>query len=135
MDEVYYCVRYYCAKQQWREEQEDHIPLQCCSDSVGRTFALHFVDRDSILGRVCFGFFIPLKYFSLNWRRHHYWWRATNFDQNSALMVIELWGFFKVQHLLWHGSNVYNGHLRGPVTLAPIAERLAVELSLPVLFT
>ena len=27
---------------------------------------------------------------------------------------------------------VYTGHLRGPVTLTPIAERLAVELSLPV---
>ena len=29
-------------------------------------------------------------------------------------------------------SSVYNGHLRGPVTLTPIAERLAVELSLSV---
>ena len=28
---------------------------------------------------------------------------------------------------------VYNGHLRGPVTLTPIAERFAMELSLPVL--
>ena len=36
-------------------------------------------------------------------------------------------------HLLWHGASVYNGHLRGPVTLIPIAERLAVELLLPVL--
>ena len=27
-------------------------------------------------------------------------------------------------------ASVYNGHLRGPVTLAPIAEHLAVELSL-----
>ena len=27
------------------------------------------------------------------------------------------------------------GHLRGPVTLTPIAERLAVELSLPVFMT
>ena len=34
--------------------------------------------------------------------------------------------------LLWHGGSVYNGHLRGPVTLTPCAERLAVELSLPV---
>ena len=32
------------------------------------------------------------------------------------------------------GIRLYNGHLREPVTLAPIAERLAVELSLPVLF-
>ena len=29
----------------------------------------------------------------------------------------------------------YNDHLRGPVTLATIAERLAVELSLPVFTT
>ena len=27
---------------------------------------------------------------------------------------------------------VYNGHLRGPVTLTPVAERLAVEMSLSV---
>ena len=36
-----------------------------------------------------------------------------------SCMVIELWGFFKVPHLLWHGPSVYNLHLRGPVTLAP----------------
>ena len=29
--------------------------------------------------------------------------------------------------------TVYNGHFRGLVTLTPIAERLAMELSLPVL--
>ena len=29
-------------------------------------------------------------------------------------------------------ASVFNGHLRGPVTHAPIAERLAVELLLPV---
>ena len=34
-------------------------------------------------------------------------------------------------------ASVYinNGRLRGPVTLTPVAERLAVELSLPVLMT
>ena len=31
------------------------------------------------------------------------------------------------------GSSIYNGHLRGPLTLTLLAERLAVELSLPVL--
>ena len=36
-------------------------------------------------------------------------------------------------HLLRHGAFVYIGHLRGPVTLTPISERLAVDLSLPVL--
>ena len=30
-------------------------------------------------------------------------------------------------HLLQQGPTVYNGHLRGPVTLTPVAERLAVE--------
>ena len=37
-----------------------------------------------------------------------------------------------VPHPLWQGASVYSGHLRGPVTLSPIAERLAGELSLPV---
>ena len=37
---------------------------------------------------------------------------------------------------MWRNSlctYVYNDHLRGPVALTPIAERLAVEVSLPVL--
>ena len=40
-----------------------------------------------------------------------------------------------VPHRLWHGSSVYYGLLRGPMTLTPVAKRLAVELSLPVLTT
>ena len=28
---------------------------------------------------VCLEFFVPLENFSLKWRRHHSWWRATNF--------------------------------------------------------
>ena len=32
--------------------------------------------------------------------------------------------------LLWHRASVYNSQLRGPNTLTPVAERLAVELSL-----
>ena len=38
-------------------------------------------------------------------------------------------------HPLRHRPTVYNGHLRGPVTLTPNAERLAVELSVPVFTT
>ena len=38
-------------------------------------------------------------------------------------------------HLTRHGTSAHKSHLRGPVTLAPIAERLAVELSLPVFTT
>ena len=75
---------------------------------------------------------VPLENFSLIWRCHHYWWRAANFDLCSTRTAIEQWGFFSVSHLLWHGTSVYNVHLRGPVTLATIAERLAVELSLRV---
>ena len=68
------------------------------------------------------------------WRCHHCRWRAANFDLCSALSI-EQWGFFNVPHPLQHGPTVYNGHLRGPVTLTPVAERLAVKLSLPVLTT
>ena len=50
----------------------------------------------------------------------------------SALMAIEHWGFFSVPHLK---CTVYNYHLREPVILTPIAERLAVDLSLPVFTT
>ena len=59
-------------------------------------------------------------------------WRAANFDLCSASWLLK---FFSVSQLLWHGASVYNGHIRGHVTLTPIAERLAVELSLPVFTT
>ena len=80
-------------------------------------------------------FIVPLENFSFIWRRHHYRWKAANFDLCSALMAIVQWGFFSLPHLLCHGASVYNGHLRGPVTLTHIAERLAIELSLPVFTT
>ena len=84
---------------------------------------------------VCLWFFVPLNIFTLKWRLHNYWWRAANFDLCSALMAIEQWGFLSVPHLLWHRASVYNGHLGGPLTLIHIAERLSVELSLPVFTT
>ena len=82
--------------------------------------------------RVCLGVFNPLENFSLIWR-----WRTANFDICSAPMAIdhEQWEFLSLPHLLWHGASFYNGYLRGPVTLTPIAERLTVELSLPVFMT
>ena len=63
---------------------------------------------------------------------HHWRWRAANFDLCSVLMAIEQWGFFSVLHPLFTGHPFKSGPLREPVTFAPIAERLAVELSLPV---
>ena len=82
---------------------------------------------------VCLEFFVPLKNF------HSFgdtpiageW--VQKIDQYSTLMVIEQWGFFSVPHELWHRASVYNGHLRGPLTLTPNAERLATVLSLLVL--
>ena len=79
------------------------------------------------------GFFVPVDNFSLIWRRHHYRWRSANVDVYSVFMAIEQWGFFSVPHLMWHGPTLYSCHFRGPVALTPVAERLAVELSLPVL--
>ena len=64
-------------------------------------------------------FIIPFESFSLIWRRHNYRWRAVNFYLCSALIAFEQWGFFSVPHLLWHEASLYNGHLRGPVTLIP----------------
>ena len=74
---------------------------------------------------VCLGFFISLENFSLIWRRHHCRSMSANIDLCSALMAIKHWGFLSVPHLLWHRSPVYNDHLRGPVTLIPVAERFS----------
>ena len=89
-------------------------------------------DRSRILSS---GVFVPLTNFSIIWRRHHYRWRAANFDLCSALSAIDQWGFFSVPHLLWHVTSVYNGHIRWPVTLILIAEHLAVGLSLYLFYT
>ena len=70
--------------------------------------------------------FHPTREFFIHWGLHHYRWRAAKFDLCLALIANEQWGFFSVLLLLGHGASVCNGHLRGPVTLKPIAERLAV---------
>ena len=67
--------------------------------------------------------FFPFENFSLILRRHLEWWRAANVDPCRALKL-------SVPHLLCHGASVYNDYL-WLVTLTPVAERLAVELSLP----
>ena len=60
--------------------------------------------------------------------------RAAYFDLCSAPTAIEQWEFFSVPQLLWHGASFYNSCLRGPLTLAHIAERLEEGLSLPVFY-
>ena len=102
------------------------------------TFSIITLVHDSIaILFVClFGVYRPTREnFSLIRRRYHYRWRAANFLPMLSIHVH--WAvrfFFSVPHILWHGTSVYDGHLRGPVTLTPIAERLAVELSLPVFY-
>ena len=95
----------------------------------------HKNHEENTMHSVCIGFIVPLENFLLIQNRHHYRRRASNFDICSALMAIEQWGFLSMPRLLWHGASAYNGHLRGPVTLTNIAERVAVELSLPVFTT
>ena len=43
------------------------------------------------------------------------------------------WPLSSEGSLKCHRPTLYNYHHRGPVTLTPVAERLAVELSLPLL--
>ena len=50
----------------------------------------------------------------------HFLWRATNFELYWALTADEQWGFLNVPQLPRHGPTLYNGHLRGPVTLKPV---------------
>ena len=76
---------------------------------------------------VCLGFIVPRANFSLFLRRHHFQWRAANFDLYSTLMAIEQCGFFNVPHLLWHEPTLYNGHLRWPVTFTLVAESFGTE--------
>ena len=81
---------------------------------------------------VCLGFYVSLKFI---WRCHHFRWRAVNFKLCSAIMAIEQWRFLSVSYLLWNRAFLYDGQLRGPLTVKPIAEHLAVYLSIPVFMT
>ena len=119
-------ILYICAVLSWK--QVNYTSYRLARLSLGI-----YVISGQYAFFVCFGVFVPLENFHLL-KRHHFRWRATNFDLYAEIMVIEQWGFFNVPHLLWHGPTLCYGHLRGPVTLRPVAERLKVE-SLPVLKT
>ena len=73
---------------------------------------------------VClFGDLLPTREFSHIWTRHNYRWRAANFD----LFNWHWWPLSSEGSLTGHtycdtGRPLYNGHLRGPVTLTPVAE-------------
>ena len=82
---------------------------------------------------VCFTYLSRI--FPYKSRRHHYRWKTANFNLCPALIAIEQRAFSSLPHLLWHAASVYYCRVWGPLTLASVAERLAVELSLPVLTT
>ena len=69
-----------------------------------RIFALSLLYLIGDILFVCLGFFVPLQKFSLIWRRQHCRWWAAHFDRCLALLAIEQWEFFSVQHLLWNGA-------------------------------
>ena len=71
------------------------------------------------------GFFVPLKNFSLIWRRPHDRWRAANFDLCSALLAIQQWGFFSVLHILLEEASVYNVISEDPLT--PVSKSTLVD--------
>ena len=57
-------------------------------------------------------------------------------DLRLAHTAIKQCGFFSVSHLLLHGTSAYNGHPRGQDPRHTfIADRLAMELPLPVFMT
>ena len=97
-----------------------HCYFSLCN-SLNNTFSKVLIDCLF----VCVWFFVPLEIF------HSYEYglfTIANFYLCSA--ISRAVRFFTVPHLLLQGASVYNGHHRVPVTFTPIAERLAVELSL-----
>ena len=51
-------------------------------------------------------FIVPLKSFSLMWRRYYWLWRTSNFDLFSAHSIYQ-WGFLIVPRILWHGLYLF----------------------------
>ena len=78
-------------------------------------------------------FLLPLDKFSLIWRHYHKRWKASNFCLYSALLTINQWGDTAKPIETW--DICLCGHLWWPMILTPVAECLAVGLSLLVLAT
>jgi hypothetical protein len=60
-------------------------------------------------------FYVPLKNFSLIWRRHYYQWRAQNL--RPMLGAQGLWAgrdLYIMPHLLWHRASVFLVSSEGP---------------------
>ena len=77
------------------------------------------------------GLFIHVWGFSSHWRIFLSFGDVTIYGEGLCSALLQ-WEFFNVPHQLWHRPILYNGQLRRPVTLMPVAEHLVVELSQPV---
>ena len=69
---------------------------------------------------------------------HAFWslWGPRDVSEGNGMCFERpSWPLSSEGSLACHTYCVYNGRMRGPVPLTPIAEHLAVELSLPVLTT
>ena len=81
-----------------------------------------------VASRLSLTLFVPIENFSLIWRRHYYRRRASNY-------YLYTWNSWPLSSEGSLACNTFcdTGHtLIMGVTLVPISERLAVELSLPV---
>ena len=83
---------------------------------------------------VCLGFFVPLENFSFIWRLHHCWWRTANFDLCSNSWPLSSEGSLTC-HTYCDTGHPFIMVIFEDTWHSPIAERLTVELSLPVLRT
>ena len=73
---------------------------------IRETMFSFFLNYQRIMLYIYLGFIVPLKSFSLMWRRHYWLWRTSNFDLYSALFI-DQWRFLIVPRLLWHGLYLF----------------------------
>ena len=90
------------------------------------------INMKSFIDKLVFCLYVPMENFSLIWRRHHYWWRASTFFTYTR----HSWQMNSEGSLACH-TYCDTGHPFKMVISedpwhTPVAERLAVELSLLV---
>ena len=83
---------------------------------------------------VCLGVFVPFNNFSHISRRHHCWWRTSNFDLYSALIAMSSEGSLAC-HTYWDTGHPFMMVITLDLWHIPFNERLAVEWSLSDLTT
>ena len=84
------------------------IWLCICLQDLLKIKDCYFTSNPECLFVCLFEDFRPNWEILIFWRRHHYRWRAANFDLCLALMTIEHWRFFSVSHLLRNGTSIYS---------------------------